>query len=147
MNPDPDPIESTYEDPLPQLRDVVTIDYGLEPYEQRPGVVIDIYPQPHIETGDRYRVEYRDGTTAWYWADEITVDGSPFDQQDVIAALTAARTSLFQAIRDTERHDVLHDKLSAVFDSLTAIARTYLDTDLTPVIDRPEADTSTEVAS
>ena len=62
MNPDQNLIESTMVEPFPCLRDVVTVPYGLEPYEQRPGVVIDVVPQPPIEDGSRYRVQFRDGS-------------------------------------------------------------------------------------
>jgi hypothetical protein len=138
MNPDQNLIESTMVEPLPCLRDVVTVPYGLEPYEQRPGVVIDVVPQPHIEDGSRYRVEFRDGSTAWYWAHEITVDASPFDREAVIADLIAARSSLFHAIGRTERHDVLHSKLGAAFDVLSVACRTYLGTDLCLAADEAE---------
>jgi hypothetical protein len=130
----PDLIESTMVEPLPCLRDVVTVPYGLEPYEQRPGGVIDVVPQSHIEDGSRYR----DGSTAWYWAHEITADAEPFDRAAVIADLIAARSSLFHAIGRTERHDVLHSKLGAVFDVLSAAVRTYLGTDLCLAADEAE---------
>ncbi|MEV6299874.1 hypothetical protein AB0M02_10770 [Actinoplanes sp. NPDC051861] len=138
MNPGQNLIESMMVEPLPLLRDVVTVPYGLEPFEQRPGVVIDVVPQPHIEQGSRYRVEYRDGSTAWYGAHEITVDASAFNREAVMADLIAARSSLFHAIGRTERHDVLHSKLGAAFDALSAVFRTYLGTDFCHAADEAE---------
>ncbi len=131
-----DLIDSITVEPLPCLHDVVT-SQGLEPFEQRPGVVSYIYRQPHIEQGDRYRVEYRDGSAEWYWAHELTVMTDAFSRVDLIADLTAVRVLLFQAIGNAGRHDVLNAKLSALFDELTVTARTYLGTDLDHESDHP----------
>lgn len=129
-------IDSIIVEPLPCLHDVVT-SQGLEPFEQRPGVVTGIYRQPHIEQGDRYRVEYRDGSAEWYWAHELSVMTDAFSRVDVTADLTSVRVLLFQAIGNAGRHDVLSAKLSALFDELTATARTYLGTDLDHGPDHP----------
>ncbi|GIF04659.1 hypothetical protein [Actinoplanes siamensis] len=131
-----DLIDSIIVEPLPRLHDVVT-SQGLEPFEQRPGVVTCVYRQPHIEQGDRYRVEYRDGSTEWYGAHELTVITDAFSRVDLIADLTSVRVLLFQAITNAGRHDVLNAKLSALFDQLTATARTYLGTDLDHGPDHP----------
>ena len=121
------PTDTAGTDRPPRLHDIVTSRAGLEPYEQRPGVVTDIYG---LDYGDRYRVEYRDGSTAWYFADEITVDTAPFNLADVIRDLALVRVLLYRVISSTERHDVLSTKLSAVFDQVTALGRNYLGIDL-----------------
>jgi hypothetical protein len=121
-----DATDATEDNRPPRLRDVVTSRARLEPYEQRPGVVTDIYS---LSYADRYRVEYRDGDAAWYWADGITVDPAPFDLAAVSRDLATARDLLYRALIATERHDVLSSKLSAVFDQVTALGRTYLGID------------------
>jgi hypothetical protein len=133
---DPELIDTITVEP-PRLHDVVTSNPKIEPYEQRPGVVTSIYRQPHIKQGDRYRVEYRDGNTAWYWADALTVETDAFNRADIIADLTGVRLLLFQAITNAGRHDVFNAKISRVYDQLTSIARTYLGTDLDHGPDRP----------
>ncbi|GAA0490871.1 hypothetical protein Ade02nite_23380 [Paractinoplanes deccanensis] len=122
-------IDNTIVEPLPRLHDVVT-SQGLEPFEQRPGVVIDIYRQPDHPAGDRYRVEYRDGSTEWYWASELTVLADAFSPADVIADLGSARIQLFEALTKAGQNDVLTARLSVLFDKLIATARTYLGADL-----------------
>ncbi|MET7821265.1 hypothetical protein [Micromonospora zamorensis] len=123
--PNPDSVDTPPAD-APVLHDLVTIRHGLEPYEQRSGVIIDIYRQPHMVHGDRFRVEFRDGTTDWYWTDELTLEPFTEQRRHVIAHLGATRITLFQALSAAADHDVFHAKLSDIFDTLTATAARYL---------------------
>ncbi|MFI1989720.1 hypothetical protein [Actinoplanes sp. NPDC020271] len=121
---------TTDEQPQLHLFDVVTSRHAFEPFEQRPGVIMDIFRVPYIPNGYKYRVEYRDGHSTWYWIDELILQTDAFDRSSVIAELTTLRAHLFRMISTTEQHDVLNTRLSALLDQLTATARTYLGSNL-----------------
>jgi hypothetical protein len=110
----------------PRLLDVVRARHLLEPHRQHPGVVIDVFPQPRITDGDRYRVKFRGGITEWFWRDELTVIPWTAERDTVLIDLAAIRTIAHHAITVAEGHDVLHTKLSELFDTVTAIASAYL---------------------
>src|SRR5882724_9822879 len=109
----------------PRLLDVVRARHLLESHRQHPGVVIDVFPQPRITDGDRYRVEFRGGITEWFWRDELTVIPWTAERDTVLIDLAAIRTIAQHAITVAEGHDVLHTKLGELFDTVTAIASTY----------------------
>lgn len=110
----------------PTLLDVVRTRHVLEPQHSHPGVVIDIFRQPRMKDGDRYRVEFRGGITEWFWRDDLTVQPGAAERAIVHTDLAAVRTILHHAITTAEGHDVLHAKLGEVFDALTAAANSYL---------------------
>lgn len=110
----------------PALHDVVRARHILEPHRRRPGVVIDIFQQPRIKNGDQYRVEFRGGITEWLYGDWLIVQPWAAERDIVLTDLAAVRTILHHAITTAEGHDVLHTKLSEIFDALTATAITYL---------------------
>ncbi|RZU48800.1 hypothetical protein EV385_0524 [Krasilnikovia cinnamomea] len=112
--------------PEPQLRDLVRVRFVLEEHQEHPGVVIGILRRPRIHEGDRYRVRYRDGITAWHWRDELAVRDFTTHREIVQTDLAAIRTILDHAITAAQEHDLLHRALSDVFDTLTATATTYL---------------------
>jgi hypothetical protein len=112
--------------PAPTLLDVVSTRHLIEPHHSRTGVVIDIFRQPRMLDGDRYRVEFRGGITEWHWRDELTVQPWTGERDIVLTDLIAVRTILHHAISTAERHDVLHIKLGELFDALTATVTTYL---------------------
>lgn len=110
----------------PRIFDVVRTRHVLEPHRQHPGVVIDVFPQPRIKDGDRYRVEFRGGITEWFWRDELIVVAWSAERETVLTDLAAIRTILHHAIVVAEGHDVLHTKLGELFDAVTATASAYL---------------------
>jgi len=116
----------------PALLDVVRARHVLEPHRSHPGVVIDIFRQPRMKDGDRYRVEFRGGITEWFWRDQLTVQPWTDERDIVLTDLAAVRTILHHAITTAEGHDVLHTKLGEIFDALTATATSYLGGPSTP---------------
>ncbi|WP_067510586.1 hypothetical protein [Actinoplanes sp. TFC3] len=108
----------------PDLLDVVSV------HHRHPGVVIDIFQQPHITDGDKYRVEFRSGITEWFWRDEITVRPWDAERDIVFTDFTAVRTILHHATTTAEGHHVMHAKLGELFDTLTTTANTYLGANL-----------------
>jgi hypothetical protein len=111
----------------PQLLDLVRARNVLEPHREHPGVVIDILQQPRIKDGEKYRVRFRGGITEWFWRDELTVLPWAAERDKVHTDLAAIRTIVHHAITVTEgRHDLLHLQLGELFDTVTAIASTYL---------------------
>lgn len=124
-DPSPAPTPAT-----PNLLDVVSVRHVLDGHHRHPGVVIDIFRQPHITDGDKYRVEFRSGVTEWYWRDEITVRPWDDERAIVFTDLAAVRAILAHAITTAEGHDVLHAKLGELFDALTNTASTYLGANL-----------------
>jgi hypothetical protein len=117
----------------PQLHDVVAVHPCIDPYEDRLGVITDIYRVPGMTDGVRYRVEFRGGNSSWYWPDRITVREWDTARYAVITALGTARAVLFDALTTAEQHhDVLYTHLSGIFHALTEAAANDLGVTLDP---------------
>ncbi|MEU8663326.1 hypothetical protein [Actinoplanes philippinensis] len=114
----------------PETNGVATTTDGLASYDAKSGVVIDIYLQPELPDGDRYRVEFRYGATLINYNSNPLAEPLPVDMQTATYGLAAARTLLDFVFADRRPEDVLQMKVSAVLDHLTHIAATHLRLDL-----------------
>jgi hypothetical protein len=119
---------STHRLPLPG--GVATTTDGLAPYDEKRGVVIDVYLQPELPDGDRFRIEFRYGATLINYNSTPLAEPLPVDYAHAKYGLAAARTLLDFVFADRRPEDVLQMKVSAVLDHLTRVAATHLRLDL-----------------
>jgi hypothetical protein len=114
----------------PKPSGVATTTDGLAPYDQKSGIVINLYLQPELPDGDRFRIEFRYGATHINYNSTPIAEPLPVDYEHAKYGLAAARTLLDFVFADRRPEDVLQMKVSAVLDHLTHVAATHLRLDL-----------------